>query len=92
MYFFLYDKMFTFGSKQDKGDEPKESNEANEALPGPPAAAWAQLVLSDKPTQKTEGDKSVYDQCSAISAGLQDDEAKDLLKALVFLTSLSDKI
>ena len=78
--------MFTFGSKQDEGDTSKE------ALPKPAAAAWSQLVMSDKPKKKAEGEQSVYDRCSAVTAGLQNEDAKDLLKALVFLTSRSDKI
>lgn len=79
--------MFTFGSKQENDDAPKEA-----LPPKPPAAAWAQLVMSDKPAKKAEGKKSVYDRCNAVAAGLQNDDAKDLLKALVFLTSRSDKI
>lgn len=76
--------MFTFGSTQDEKDARKEA---------PAAAAWSQLVMSDEPAKKkSEAERSVYDRCSAITAGLRDEDAKDLLKALVFLTSRSNKI
>lgn len=72
--------MFTFGSNHDAA--PKE-------VPSKPAAAnWTQLVQNSKPPQKIEK-ASLYDCCNAVVSNLRDEDAKELVKALVFLTSRS---
>ena len=81
--------MFTFGSKQDADDAPKEP-----PLPKPATVAWSQLVMGGKPTTnaKPVGEATLFDRCNTVVAGLQEGDAKDLVKALVFLTSRSDNI
>lgn len=75
--------MFTFGSNQDAA--PKED-------PSKPAAAnWTQLVQIDEPPQKIEK-TSVYDCCNTVVSSLHDEDAKELVKALVFLTSRSTEL
>lgn len=75
--------MFTFGSNQDA--VPKEG-------PSKPAAAdWTQLVQRSEPPQKIEK-ASVYDCCSAVVSSLREEDAKELVKALVFLTSRSTEL
>jgi len=75
--------MFTFGSNQDAVPE--------DALSKPAAADWTQLVQSSEPAQKI-GKASVYDCCNAVVSSLRDEDAKELVKALVFLTSRSTEL
>lgn len=73
--------MFAFGT--DQNALPKNTP--------PPAADWMQLVQSDKTKAPLETAVSPYDRCNEIASQLKDTDAKELLKAMVFLTSRSNE-
>ena len=75
--------MFTFGSNQSDAPEKVASK--------PAAADWTQLIINNKPIRENEKE-TVYDQCNAVLLNLQDRDAKDFVKALVFLTSRSTRL
>lgn len=71
--------MFTFGCNQ--GDAPEK------VASKPAAADWTQLVRNNTQLCKESEKETVYDQCNAVLSNLQDKDAKDFVKALVFLTT-----
>lgn len=85
--------MFAFGSNGSK--EPEDSRQKAT----PPAADWTQLVQNDQNkassqsvvSSEVSSEASPYHRCNEIASRLEDPGAKDLLKALVFLTSRSNK-
>jgi len=77
--------MFTFGSNQ---NEPTKEGSSK-----PAAADWTQLIQQcDQRTEAPQkgGTSSLYDRCNVVVSKLQDDNAKDFVKALVFLSTRSN--
>ena len=74
------------------GRAPDKSNEASNVSDAtPPCVPWEKLMVQDEHQEPTEEQKKMRTLHETLLSSLQDEEAKDLVTALVFLSTRSTK-